>query len=248
VRKPVIGVISVSRPFETSYFGQVYKSYVVEEYTDVLKGVGAVPVVLTQVGNEDVNAQLDLVDGILIVGGADVDPKFYGEAKHEKIGYTNELDDIYHISMIKEVERRDLPFIGICRGYQVFNVAMGGSLYQDVPTMLNMDNVHEQKEAKSIPTHYVNTVKGTKLQDLIGEKAFVNSFHHQAVKTIGSNLQVAAFSEGDDIIEAIEHKKAEFMVGVQWHPEQLIKSSNTMLPLFEEFVGVAKNQISKKTT
>lgn len=240
MRKPVIGVISVSRPFETSYFGKVYKSYVVEEYTDVLRNIGAVPIVLTQVGNEDVKAQLDLVDGVLIVGGADVDPKFYGEKRHEKIGYTNELDDIYHIAMINEIERRDLPFVGICRGYQVFNVAMGGSLYQDVPTQLNMDNVHEQKEPKSTPTHYVRTVKGTKLQDLIGEKAFVNSFHHQAIKSVGTKLQVSAYSVEDDIIEAVEHKNARFMVGVQWHPEQLVKQDQSMMPLFKQFIEAAK--------
>ena len=246
MKKPVIGVISVSRPFETSYFGEVYKSYVVEEYTDVLKTVGAVPIVLTQVKNEDVNAQLDLVDGVLIVGGADVDPKFYGEKKHDKIGYTNELDDIYHMTMIQEIERRDLPFIGICRGYQIFNVAMGGSLYQDLPTQLNMDKRHEQEESKSTATHFVKTVEGSLLNKLLGHEVFVNSFHHQAIKKVGSKLAVTAYSKDDDIIEAVEHQSARFMVGVQWHPEQLIKVDNKMLPLFTEFIKNANNYVSEK--
>lgn len=246
MKKPVIGVISVSRTFDTNYFGEVYKSYVVEHYTEVLKKVGAVPVVLTQVANEDVNAQLDIVDGILIVGGADVNPKFYGEEPKEKIGYTNELDDIYHISMINEIEKRDLPFIGICRGYQVFNVALGGSLYQDIPTDLSMDKYHEQKESKSTPTHYVKTVENTKLRNLIGEEAFVNSFHHQAVKEVGNNLKISAYSKEDNIIEAIEHTKSRFMIGVQWHPEALVLNDNKMLPIFEEFIKNANDYLYEK--
>ncbi len=245
MRKPVIGVISVSRPFDTAYFGEVNKSYVIEEYTEVLKDLGAVPIALTQVDSCDIDAQLDLVDGLLIVGGADVDPTYYGEERHEKLGYTNVLDDIYHMDIIRSVEKRDLPFMGICRGSQIFNVTMGGSLYQDLPSQLSIGHHHEQKEERTIPTHYVNTVDGSKLQGLIGKKAFVNSFHHQAIKEAGNKLMVAAYSE-DDIIEAVEHQTARFMLGVQWHPEQLVKNGEQMLPLFGSLIEHSKDIVIEK--
>jgi putative glutamine amidotransferase len=183
---------------------------------------------------------LDSCDGLMLSGGTDVDPEIFGEIPHTALGRVDGPRDPFEITLAQEAVRRDMPVLGICRGLQVLNVAMGGTLIQDIPSDVPGAARHEAGENRVEIAHEVTITPGSKLASLLSTtRVGVNSFHHQAAKRIGAGLIVSATSPEDGIVEGLEMPDRTFVVAVQWHPENFWKASPVFDGLFTGFVEAA---------
>jgi gamma-glutamyl-gamma-aminobutyrate hydrolase PuuD len=161
----------------------------------------------------DVEAILERVDGVVLSGGPDIHPCLYGQEEHAELGPTDLGLDRFELCFVRRALERDLPLLGICRGAELLNVARGGTLIQHVEG-------HRQTEEARIPTHDVRVEEGSRLAEALScTTAGVNSFHHQAVARLGRGLKPVAWSP-DGVVEAVEATGRRFCVGVQWHPEE----------------------------
>lgn len=171
-------------------------------------------------------------DGLLLPGGGDMDPKFYGQERIPACGEPNLLRDAAEPLLLRAFLAADKPVLGICRGIQVMNAVLGGDLYQDIKPFEHLPhNGHWSK------VHTVTVRRGTLLSRILGQDTvLVNSQHHQAVDRVAPGFTLAALSE-DGIVEAIEKPDARFCLGVQWHPEWLSDADPAMQGLFDAFVN-----------
>ena len=186
---------------------------------------------------------VDALDGLLMQGGADMSPASYGEQPINPIWAGDEIRDRYEIELFHEFVTQGKPVFGICRGHQVINVALGGTLYQDIPTQCEDKGQHRDDAKYEHCYHDVRILPNTWLaRQYPGvEVKRVNTIHHQAIKTLGEGLVVEALSEPDGLIEAIRWEGHCFVVGVQWHPEFLGAESDpaflTQRPLLDAFLN-----------
>jgi len=193
--------------------------------------------------------KLSKIDGLLIPGGADVNPQNYGENPDK---YLEEVDmalDSYEFELLKYCKNHKIPILAICRGEQILNVFMGGSLYQDIPTQHKSDKkvTHRirKKGETQICNHEINIVEDSLLYKLFKKKRMeVNSFHHQAIKKLGEGLRATAKTD-DGIIEAIEGTGDQFIIGFQLHPEKLRVNNSDWNKLFKAFIEEAKKRKSE---
>jgi putative glutamine amidotransferase len=211
------------------------------EYARAVEKAGAVPVLLPLSDPARVPALLDEVDGLMLTGGSDIDPALYGETTHPTTKGVRERDD-FEIALTHEALRRDLPLLAICRGQQVLNVALGGTLVQDIPSQLPTAGAHRLQDVPRWQSaHEVSVLPGTRLREILGRDVLaVNSFHHQSVKDLGRDLRVAARARTDDVIEGIELPGRRFAVGVQWHPEAMWNQTPDHQELFRAFTEAAR--------
>ncbi len=214
-------------------------------YTGLVHDAGALPYILPNHSYaEDAVDILAGFDGLLLTGGADVDPALFGEVAHPKLGTVDAVRDEVELALTRAALARDLPVLGICRGIQVLAVAAGGSLWQDIPTQLPENVGHNQTVGRAEPFHQVTVAGDSQLAQILrggsGDDELrigVNSFHHQATKCYG-DLQLVASSD-DGIIEGLAASGARFIIGVQWHPEERAASVASEKRLFTEFVRAA---------
>ena len=199
---------------------------------------------------ESPRAVLAEVDGVLLTGGGDVDPVFYGEDRHPLTHDAEPGRDEFEIDLARRAMTGNVPLLAICRGAQVLNVAAGGTLLQDIPSALASDLPHAVNEPKNLECHDIEIVAGTKLSAVLGDSADaacscrVNSRHHQSVGRTGKDLVVSARA-ADGIVEAIEKPDAAFCIGVQWHPENFWESGE-FRPLFDAFVEAARQRAPRR--
>lgn len=209
-----------------------------DHYVQAIAASGGIPLLLpTLAGHESPVAYAEILHGLLIPGSpADVDPALYGEEPHPRVGPINLGRTAFEIRMVLLARQRHLPVFGICGGAQVLNVALGGSLYQDIPSQVAKAYKHTGASERA---HTVDIVPGTRLSAILGLREMrVNSLHHQAVKAPGQGLTVSASSR-DGVVEAVEVSDAAFVLGVQWHPEQLFADDDASRQLFSAFVQAA---------
>jgi putative glutamine amidotransferase len=179
--------------------------------------------------------------GLLLTGGGDMDPALFGEAPHATLYDVAPSRDTLETSVLHVALDRGLPVLAVCRGLQVLNVALGGSLHQDVGTDPGTQTPHSQKEPRDQPTHKVKLTPGCRLAATLGtDELEVNSMHHQAVKRLGRGLTAVAWAP-DQIVEGAEIDDASrFVLGVQWHPEELVGHSEPARRLFAALVAAAR--------
>ena len=190
-------------------------------YPQAVARAGGVPVVIPPfTSDQQIDALLDRVDGLLFSGGPDFDPSTYGEARHPELGPdVDAVADAYELTLHAAAAERDLPVLGICRGMQGLNVSRGGTLQQHLPDVTTL--AHRPGHDMFSPAHSVAIEAGSLLHRLAGTRDLaVNSFHHQAVARLGAGLQIAARAP-DGTVEAVWDPAASFSLGVQWHPETL---------------------------
>ena len=205
-----------------------------EDYVRSVEQAGAVPVVLPPVGAEDAAAILDRLDGVLLSGGVDVDPVLFGQTAHPRLGPVNRRRDDFELALTRAALRRDLPILAICRGHQVLNVAAGGTLIQDIPSVVEGPNVHDARGPRWRRAHRVELSPGSRLREILGQDTIpVNSFHHEAVVRLGEGLVVSAHSPEDGVVEGLEMPTRRFVVAVQWHPESFWSRPDSFQPLFD---------------
>ncbi|MBO5934574.1 MAG: gamma-glutamyl-gamma-aminobutyrate hydrolase family protein [Clostridia bacterium] len=177
-------------------------------------------------------------DGLLLPGGADIEPALYGREREEKCGKPNKLRDDYEFLIYEAFVKTGKPILCICRGFQLLNVANGGTLHQDIADIKKCSHSDFLKRAKAI--HDITITKDTKLFSIFSKtNTGVNSLHHQAIENVGENLIVSAVSE-DGFVEAIELKEYPFCIGVQWHPEHMSKKDSLQQNIFNSFVNACK--------
>lgn len=231
--KPVIGVTPCSR---------------LGDYLESVKRAGGEPVVLRN--SDDPADVLARVDGLLLTGGADVDPELYGQDRHQRTE-TDPDRDRFELPLARAALAADAPLLAICRGVQVLNVAAGGTLVQDLPSEMPSNLQHSIDVPKNHPAHTVRIEPGTRLAAAMGRAASidacaVNSRHHQAVDAVAPEF-VACAASPDGVIEAIERPSASFCVGVQWHPENFWRTGE-FDSLFRSFVDAAVTRAERDAT
>ena len=194
---------------------------------------GATPLILPYEPGS-IQTYLRLVSGILLTGGGDVDSSFFGQPRHEKTGDPTPARDEFELALCRAAIAADIPLLGICRGAQVLNVALGGDLFQHIEG-------HNRNDNRSGYIHNVDIIVGSKLYAIVGRTQLtVNSIHHQCVgDKLGKGISVSAVCP-DGIIEAIEVTQNRFALGVQWHPEELAAFDSNHAALFGAFVNAAK--------
>jgi len=196
-------------------------------YVTALESAGLIPLIVAPLSNADAaSAVLDSVAGLVLTGGEDVDPARYGEKRHEKVRSVNAARDATEAALIKEARKRGTPVLAICRGIQILNVALGGTLVQDIPSQCETDIAHDEESARDSRTHEISVEPGSLIATAIGtEHCTVNSFHHQSVKRVADGMRVTARSP-DGIIEGLESTDEDWWVmAVQWHPEEMTDSA-----------------------
>jgi putative glutamine amidotransferase len=212
-----------------------------DDYVRAVEKAGALPVVLVPGQPEDAAELLAKVDGLLLTGGADVDPGLYGEPPHETVKRVIPERDAFEIALCREALRKDQALLAICRGHQVLNVATGGTLIQDIPSQVSGARDHDPDRERWETTHQVRILPRTRLREILGtETIAVNSFHHQAVRELGQGLVASAESTADGVIEGIEAPGRRLAVGVQWHPEAFWDRPEGFQPLFEALVKASR--------
>ena len=209
-----------------------------EPYIKALEAQGASLVVIPPQAEDRLPALLGRLDGILIPGGIDIDPAHFGEEPIPEMGEVSAERDSLELYLARYAAKNGLPLLGICRGIQVINVALGGSLYQDLPAQGFKGIQHYQKSEGGVLGHYVEQIGNSFLSSLFDPRFRVNSYHHQALKDLAPSLRSVAVAQ-DGIIEAVQLEDHSFFCGLQWHPELLPQQWG----IFKAFVEASKQPV-----
>lgn len=232
MRRPKIGVLPL-------YDGDKDSYWMLPGYMKGIEDAGGIPFMLPLTSDAGAISEIAaMFDGFLFTGGHDMNPEMYGEAAEEACGEICIERDMMEAALFRQVVEWDKPAFGICRGIQLFNVLLGGTLYQDLPTQFRSQNQieHKQTPPYTEPVHNVNIEKGNPLYRIIETESLrVNSYHHQGIKKLSEQLHAIATSE-DGLIEAVTMPDKSFVFAVQWHPEFSYKSDPSNFKLFETFV------------
>ena len=193
-------------------------------YLEAIESAGLLPVVSAPLAGTALAAELlDRVDGLLLTGGEDVDPRHYGAPRHQSTEESHSLRDAWELALVDAARRRGMPVLAICRGMQLVNVALGGTLIQDIPSERPGDVDHAQATARTVRVHGAVIDPRSRFAAAIGASSIrVNSSHHQAIDRIAPGLQAVGRSE-DGLVEAVEATgDGWWMLAAQWHPEELL--------------------------
>lgn len=213
------------------------KSKIENTYIRAVEASGGHVIMLPYTENaESIRRFVDMCDGFIFSGGADIEPCRYGEEKSEKCGETTPYRDAIEFAVFSEAIKTNKPIMGICRGSQLINVALGGTLYQDIPSEIESDLTHKQEHPHSEPAHETGVVSGSLLHQVIGKsRIHINSLHHQAAKKLGAGLVPMAIAD-DGVIEGTYLPGERLLWGFQWHPEKTFDKSEDSRLIFKKFV------------
>lgn len=228
--KPIIGILTeVDENLVTS---------VKKNYISAIERSGGLPLVLPYVEDDAIlDGIVNACHGFFFTGGKDIDPAIYGEVKKKTCDETQPYRDDLEFRAFKKIFDSGKPILAVCRGAQLVNIALGGTLYQDIPTEVNTELVHRQTEGEFEYSHDVNIKADTPLYTLIGaERIKSNSFHHQAIKKIGEGLKVMATAD-DGIVEAVYYGGQRYLRAYQWHPERLYCADEFNRSIFYDFIN-----------
>jgi len=230
-KKPVIG-ITASYVKHNHYMEGVYVHH---DYHKAIVASGGIPLILPVSTKEMAMEYLSMCDGILVSGGEDVDPQFYHHDPHQKLGFVFPERDEVELALIEACLNENKPLLGICRGLQILNVALGGTLIQDLPSQVPTSMQHVQTIPRPRSFHSVKIEKNSQLHTIFEKESVrVNSLHHQSIDVLAKDLKAVSFA-GDGIIEAVEHVSKQAWA-VQWHPESMFSTSEDMQKLFRSFI------------
>jgi putative glutamine amidotransferase len=216
-------------------------------YVSAVERAGAIALILpANDSRRGLRWYMNLLDGLVISGGNfDIHPHYYGEEPINQLGIIKPQRTEFELELATSALKRDLPVLGICGGAQAINVALGGSLYQDISTQVPDAAEHQQSARKTVGGHQVEVQDGTRLRKIIGRQSLeVNTTHHQAIKKLGRGLVVNAVA-GDGVIEGIESTRHEFVLGLQWHPEVLAPRQMLQQRIFLAFAAICRKHKSR---
>ena len=233
--RPIIGITC-------DYDWEVGRSQLYSGYYEGISQAGGLPFLIPALESSYASDIISRLNGLVLTGGQDVDSYLFGEEPHPKVGRMNPYRDELEIALCKEAVIHNIPVLGICRGAQIMNVAMGGTIYQDIESQVEDAKLicHDQQAPKWFGIHEVEIGDGSSLREIFGAKVIrTNSFHHQAIRRPGEML-IAVGHTRDGIVEAIETKDHSFYIGVQWHPERMLNKDINALKLFQAFIRAAE--------
>ncbi len=232
--KPIIGLVPLVDEEKSSY-------WMLPGYMKGITQAGGIPVMLPLTEDSDTIQQLtNTCDGILLTGGHDVSPSLYGEVTLPVCGTCCPERDRMEKLLLTTALAQEKAIFGICRGIQFLNAALGGTLYQDIPTQMVSQEIHHQKPPYHIPSHSVTIAPDSPLYHVLQkEQLSVNSYHHQGIRTLASSLTAMAWAP-DGLIEAVSMPDQRFVWAVQWHPEFSYLQDVSSRALFAAFVNAAK--------
>ncbi|GAW92516.1 gamma-glutamyl-gamma-aminobutyrate hydrolase family protein [Calderihabitans maritimus] len=232
---PLIGITCSHDLQENRYYLRV-------NYCRVIEACGGLPFILPAVTTKElIKNYCERLDGLILSGGGDVDPTFFGEEPLPGCGKIDPERDYWEINLVQKWLTTGKPLLAICRGMQVLNIAAGGDIYQDIYSQLSVTIKHQQEAPPWHPTHHVSIIPDTKLYSIMGKLSWrVNTFHHQAIRRPAPGFTVSARA-ADGVVEALEATSFGFVIGVQWHPECMWKRDPKAKALFETFVKECKN-------
>ncbi len=246
-RRPLIGV-PTGREKSQRFYG--LPLYIMNQtYIRVLETLGALPVMIPlQMSEATLHGTFERLDGLFLPGGEDVDPAHYGAEAHPQLGATDKERDRTELLLTRWALEAGMPFLGVCRGVQVLNVACGGTLIQDLhtecPTLDKHDYTPPSFERFRV-SHQVHVEPDSRLANALGTIHEVNSMHHQGIDHVGASLRVVARAE-DGLPEALEVPLLPYVVGVQWHPEELATTDSHSGSLFYDFICAAADDWRSK--
>ncbi|MDI2586843.1 gamma-glutamyl-gamma-aminobutyrate hydrolase family protein [Psychrobacillus sp. NEAU-3TGS] len=211
--KPIIGITAEVKEDGNYFMPPVYGQAIIQ--------AGGIPVLIPLIPEEDIEELAKQIDGLFVTGGEDIDPSYYNVEPHIHLGRITPMLDQMEFKLVQKMLELDKPYIGVCRGLHMLNVASGGTLYQSIHSQREEPVMqHAQKAIRTHRSHPVKVEKESQLYELLQQDELkVNSFHHQAVNVVGENLNVVARAT-DGIIECVESTKHHFVFGFQWHPEE----------------------------
>lgn len=245
--RPVIGLTGTRHMRNTTTGLPLQGVALSDDYTQAVEATGGIPLVIPYPKDESSLAFLAArLDGLLLSGGEDIDPATFGEDPHYGLGTVVPERDRMEIALVQMMRAQGKPILGICRGLQVLNAALGGTLYQDIIREHKGRIQHSQKSARNHLSHRVKIEEGSKLAACFeGETMIkVNSFHHQAVKRVAPSMKAVAW-DAEGLVEGIESTDDQFVLAVQWHPENLWRDDDRVLGLFRGLVEYAEQQMNK---
>jgi putative glutamine amidotransferase len=218
-------------------------SSMLSTYAHAIESSGALPLLLPYVQKRDLIERFSsLCDGFFFTGGVDIEPARYGEEKKDTCEQTSPYRDELEFSLFDAVFATGKPILAICRGAQLINAALGGTLYQDLPTETDTTVAHRQTEEKFEFSHDIVIEKNSPLFSLFGKEIIRgNSFHHQAIKTLAEGLALTARAE-DGIIEGFYHTSHPYLRAYQWHPERLFEKDSDAKLVFTDFINACKGK------
>lgn len=233
--KPRIGL--------TAYpFGETHGYHTPREYVDAVVRAGGVPMMMPPVGADMVDTWLDNIDGLVLIGGGDIDPELHGNSMHETIYSLNPIRDETELSLTRAALEKGVPTLAICRGLQLVNVACGGSLHVHLPEVVGEDVAHRSPTRTPVP-HDVRISPDSILSQTMGAtEVNTSSWHHQAVDELGQGLRAVGWAE-DGTVEAVEWSDVSskgYLQAVQWHPELTASQDSTQQRLFDDLVRAAR--------
>jgi putative glutamine amidotransferase len=246
-RRPLIGITTQSLHSIDGIPADLPTSWMMNQrYLHAVVAHGGLPVMIPLLANDDqtLRALFDRLDGVLVPGGVDLDPSAFGEARHPLCGRVDVDRDHVELQLTRWAIEERKPLFGLCRGLQVINVALGGTLFQDIaaqrPESIKHDFFPNAGYARDYLAHDVDIAPGSRLRDLLGAAAQpVNSMHHQAIKDVAPGLLVSAVAP-DGVVEAVEMDRGDqFLLGVQWHPESIEFVDPACRHLFAGFIYAA---------
>ncbi|MCM3782369.1 gamma-glutamyl-gamma-aminobutyrate hydrolase family protein [Neobacillus mesonae] len=236
MKKPMIAVLPLYDSNKESY-------WMLPAYMKAIEDAGGIPVMLPLTTDVDmIDTLAHQFDGFLFTGGHDINPELYDEKVEEVCGELCNERDIMESHLFNSVVELDKPVFGICRGLQLFNVLLGGTLYQDIPTQLDVKNSvnHKQNPPYTHLVHEVHIEEDNLLHNILQtDRLKVNSYHHQGIKKLSDKLTAAAKAE-DGIVEAVVMRDKSFILAVQWHPEFSYTVDSYSRKLFSAFVNVCR--------
>lgn len=222
------------------------KVFLMRNYFEALEAVDLTPVLLSlDMPPKDMEDVLSRLDGLMLAGGWDIDPKHYGQQPIPEMGEITPLRDAFELPLIRAAIKLRLPTLGICRGIQSMNVALGGTLYQDLPAQKPDSEPHQTQGEQKI-LHEITLLESTpdRLFPHTGHMT-VNSFHHQAIDQVADGLVAFAHAK-DGVIEGIYHPEQPYFVGVQWHPERMYQDDAIQKALFIRFADACRTFADQK--
>ncbi|MEG0254236.1 MAG: gamma-glutamyl-gamma-aminobutyrate hydrolase family protein [Vagococcus sp.] len=220
MRKTIIGISANETEDSGEKLHHMPINYLPQGYVKGVQIAGGLPILLPIGTKEDAKLYIDQIDKLILTGGQNVDPKWYQQKPEFDANLMLTKRDEFELALIEESLKQKKPIFAVCRGMQLLNVALGGTLYQDLSKRQPETVIHMQDPVRrQVATHSIRTKENSQLEGVYGRKAMVNSFHFQSVKDLGKGLQITALSE-DDIIEGFESiEQGQRLLGIQWHPD-----------------------------
>ena len=240
-KRPLIGCTTYRR--QVSVNPDIWIDGLMPTYTAALLAAGAIPVLIPlTLKQDDLLDLLAQLDGVLLPGGGDIDPARYAGQSHPTLYGIDPLRDEVEIFVAQQAVTQDKPLLAICRGHQLLNVALGGSLWEDVLDLMPEAHRHAyfQGYPRNLLSHEVQITADSRLAHILGQHHKpVNSLHHQGIRQLGANIRPMAYAS-DGLVESIEVIDHRFAIGVQWHPEEFFQTDQATLGLFEAFVTACR--------